>query len=151
MGGLSLPNFLHYYQAVKVHKVAFWMSHFREGAGPVWSSMERYSCEPLDPASLLCAPLPLSRKYPNNQVVSSSLKLWSQFRTHFRFKQMIPFTPIVRNPAFKPALHPKETLFYISTNKRLHPETCSLLPGCPIWGMDERLFQPQPQSEGLRL
>lgn len=76
-----------------------------KGTGPVWASMERYSCWPLDPASLLCAPLPLSRKYhSNNPVVSSSLRIWSQFRMHFGFKQMILSTPIVRNPVFKPAL-----------------------------------------------
>ena len=104
-GGLALPNFLHYYWAANIHKVTFWMSSFRDGVGPDWCDMERQACGPVDPAALLCSPLPLSRKwYSNNPVVSNSLRIWSQFRVHFGYKHTISLIPIARNPNFKPAL-----------------------------------------------
>ena len=117
-GGLALPNFLHYYWAANVHKVAFWMSSFRDGVGPDWCHMERQACGQVDPASLLCSPLPLSRRcHPNNPIVSGSLRIWSQFRTHFGFKHTVPFIPIVRNPHFKPAL--LDSAFHLWSRKGL--------------------------------
>ena len=121
-GGLALPNFLHYYWAANIHKVVFWMSTFREGDGPDWCRMERRACGPADPASLLCSPLPLSRRcHPKNPVVSESLRIWSQFRTHFGLGHMETSIPIARNPHFKPAL--LDSAFHIWSQKGLKSVT----------------------------
>ncbi|KAF3844502.1 hypothetical protein F7725_007665 [Dissostichus mawsoni] len=67
-----------------------------------------------------------TRKYnSNNPVVNSSLRIWSQFRRHFGYRQTISSIPIVRNPAFKPA--PIDSAFHLcvllicSTKGYSHP------------------------------
>ena len=98
------------------------MSTFREGDGPDWCRMERRACGPADPASLLCSPLPLSRRcHPKNPVVSESLRIWSQFRIHFGLRHMVTSIPIARNPHFKPAL--LDSAFHIWSQKGLKSVT----------------------------
>lgn len=111
-GGLALPNFIHYYWAANIQKVAFWASSFPDGEGPNWCLMERRACGSADAVSLVCSPLPLSVKlHSNNPVVTSTLRIWKQFRVHFGFKKAILNMPILRNPFFKPAL--MDTAFHI--------------------------------------
>lgn len=71
-GGLSLPNFMKYYWAANVHKILFWMSPSE--SQPLWALMEQDASSPTNLAALVCAPLPLSKKYlTNNPIVSQNL------------------------------------------------------------------------------
>lgn len=44
VGGLALPNFLHYYWASNIHKVIYWVPNFYQGIGPLWAEMEQFAC-----------------------------------------------------------------------------------------------------------
>ena len=102
-GGLSLPNYLYYYWAANFHKLMFWVDVTDES--PVWSVMEQHSSNPVSLCSLLCAPLPLSKNYwTNNPVIQGSLKIWTQFRIHFKHKQALIASPILANVHFPPSL-----------------------------------------------
>lgn len=104
-GGLALPNFLQYYWAANIYKLMHWVSASYEGGGPVWVEMEQYSALPVSLPSLVCAPLPLSKqRLTNNPIVSSSLRIWSQFRTHFKHRKAMPSLPISANALFPPSL-----------------------------------------------
>lgn len=102
-GGLSLPNYLYYYWAANIHKLMFWVDVTDES--PVWSVMEQHSSNPVSLCSLICAPLPLSKNYwTNNPVIQGSLKIWTQFRIHFKHKQALIASPILANVNFSPSL-----------------------------------------------
>lgn len=104
-GGLALPNFIQYYWAANIYKLSYWVSAFYEGDGPVWIEMEQRSTYPVSLPSLVCAPLPLSKqRLTNNPIVSGSLRIWSQFRTHFKHRQAMSSLPISANALFPPSL-----------------------------------------------
>lgn len=72
---------------------------------PLWALMEQSASSPRSLAALVCAPAPLSKKYfTNNAVVSATLKIWSQFRLHFKHKANLPSSPIAANPLFPPSM-----------------------------------------------
>lgn len=103
--GLALPIFLHYYWASNIHKVIYWISDFFQGTGLLWAEMEQFACNPVSLPSMLCAPLPLSKKSQTvNPIVNGSLRIWSQFRSHFKHKQALTLLPIVSNGLFPPSL-----------------------------------------------
>lgn len=105
VGGLGLPNFMQYYWAANVHKLLYWMSAPQDGDGAIWVEMEQHSARPVSLSSLVCAPLPLSKqRLTNNPVVSNSLRIWSQFRTHIKHRQALSSLPIVANALFPPSL-----------------------------------------------
>lgn len=92
-GGLALPNFLQYYWAGNIYKLIYWVE------------MEQYSAHPVSLPSLVCAPLPLSKLHlTNNLIVSGSLRIWSQFRTHFKHRQAMSSLPVSANALFQPSL-----------------------------------------------
>ena len=100
VGGLGLPNFMKYYWAANVHKLMYWMSAPPEN-GEVWVEMEQHSADPVSLSSLVCAPLPLSKqRLTNNPIVTNSLKIWSQFRTHIKHRQALSAIPITANALF---------------------------------------------------
>lgn len=104
-GGLALPNYMHYYWAANIHKLLFWVSELDEDENPVWVHIERYASSPVSLRSLVCAPLPLSKHlYTNNPVVCNSLKIWMQFRTHFKNRNSLLSAPIYGNHLFDLAL-----------------------------------------------
>lgn len=104
-GGLSLPNLLQFYQADNIFEVIYWVSVSYEGGGPVWVEMEWHSTHPVSLPSLVCAPLPLSKQHlTSNLIVSGSLRIWSQFRTHFKHRQAMPYLTILANTLFPPSL-----------------------------------------------
>ena len=71
----------------------------------VWVDMEQHSARPVSLASLVCAPLPLSKKrLTNNPIVSGSLRIWAQFRVHFKYKQALITLPLTSNALFTPSL-----------------------------------------------
>lgn len=104
-GGLALPNYKHYYWAANIHKLLFWVSELDEDEIPVWVHMERYASSPVSLRSLVCAPLPLSKHlYTNNPVVHGSIKIWAQFRAHFKNRKALLSAPVYGNHLFSPAL-----------------------------------------------
>jgi len=104
-GGLALPNFLQYYWAANIYKLIYWVSASYEGDGPVWVEMELHSAHPVSLPSLICAPLPVSKqRLTNNPIVSGSLRIRSQFKTHLKHRQALPSLPISANALFPPSL-----------------------------------------------
>ncbi|KAF3839709.1 hypothetical protein F7725_018426 [Dissostichus mawsoni] len=77
----------------------------------LWETMKAYvrgqviSYNAVSLCSLICAPLPLSKNYwTNNPVIQGSLKIWTQFRIHFKHKQALIASPILANVNFSPSL-----------------------------------------------
>ncbi len=101
VGGLALSNFMYYYWSCNIDKLIYWA--FESGE---WTCLGRNGT--IGPVSLflmLCAPLPHNRKYlPSNPLVTSSLKIWPQFRSHFKQKQALSLLPITSNALFPSSL-----------------------------------------------
>lgn len=67
--------------------------------------MEQHSAHPVSLPSLVCVPLLLSKqRLTNNLIVSGSLRIWSQFRTHFKHRHAMPSLPITVNALFPPSV-----------------------------------------------
>lgn len=99
-GGLALPNFLFYYWAANLQKIHAWCN----SPNLDWCVMEDASCHPSSLAALLCAPL--ASRYPScikNPIVLSSLKIWKQFRQHFKLSSPVSLSPICNNHFFPPS------------------------------------------------
>ena len=96
-GGLGLPNFLHYYWASNISKLAYWVTSFSDKNGPAWAMMELSSHASISPISLLTAPLATqtNRKTFSNPVVSNSIRIWVQFRKHFNLDQINSLSPFL--------------------------------------------------------
>ena len=96
---------MHYYWAANIHKLLFWVSQLDDDETPVWVHVERYASSPMSLRSLVCAPLPLSKHlYTNNPVVHDSIKIWVQFRTHFKNRNALLSAAVYGNHLFFPAL-----------------------------------------------
>lgn len=68
--------------------------------------------------SLLTSSIPPKLSgFTNNQVVHSTLKIWFQFRRHFKFNAASTLAPILRNHLFRPAF--TDSTFSIWHNKGL--------------------------------
>ena len=104
-GGLGLPNFLHYYWASNISKLAYWVTSFSDKNGPAWAMMELSSHASISPISLLTAPLAtqINRKTFSNPVVSNSIRIWVQFRKHFNLDQINSLSPLSFNHLFAPS------------------------------------------------
>lgn len=100
-GGLSLPNFLFYYWATNIQNMLLG----RSPSDFVWCLMEAQSCHGTSLPSLLCAPAASSSpsKYSSNSIVISSLRIWNQFRQHFKLTSPSPHSPICNNHLFIPS------------------------------------------------
>lgn len=69
-----------------------------------WVQME-YASSPLNLASILCAPsAPPLRQFCSNPVVYHSIRIWSQFRRHFKLQTTSVHFPISNNYNFPPSL-----------------------------------------------
>ena len=99
MGGMALPNFLHYYWASNIQKLLFWL---RKDNIPLWAQMETLSSQE-SLSSLVCSALPLSYSLSPMPSVSHTLKIWTQFRSHFSLNRPSCSSPIYRNHRFKPS------------------------------------------------
>lgn len=100
-GGLSLLRFLYYYWAANIHKLMFWVSKVSDDDSLVWCRMEQYSSNPVSLRSVICSPLPQSKHcWTNNPIISGCLKIWLQFRIHFKHKQALVTSPILVNINF---------------------------------------------------
>lgn len=83
-----------------------------------WCRMEDMSSRPSSLAALLCAPLVSCRpRHISNPILLSSLKIWKQFRQHFKLSAPIPGSPICRNHLFPPSN--SDTVFNLWKEKGL--------------------------------
>ncbi len=83
----------------------FWVSNVSDDDSSVWCRMEQYLSNPFSLHSLICSPLPLTKHcWTNNPIISGCLKIWSQFRIHFKHKQALVTSPILANINFAPSL-----------------------------------------------
>lgn len=91
-GGLSVPNFQLYYWAAHIHKISFW---FKSVDLP-WCDLEVQSCDSSSLTALLTSSIPSNLSgITNNQVVHSTLKIWYQFRRHYKFKSASILAPLL--------------------------------------------------------
>uniref|UniRef100_A0AAY4CMV8 Reverse transcriptase zinc-binding domain-containing protein n=1 Tax=Denticeps clupeoides TaxID=299321 RepID=A0AAY4CMV8_9TELE len=103
-GGMGLPNFMYYYWAANISKLIYWIFAWRDNPGPAWADMELRGDSGLCPISLMSAPISMQRfSRLLNPVVKHSLKIWLQFRKHFRINQLSLFSPLLNNHLFLPS------------------------------------------------
>ena len=100
-GGLALPNFMHYYWAANIHKLVYWLKN----PDADWCNLEAQSCHSSSLSALVFSSLPLSPScHSLNPLVQSTLKIWIQFRRHFKFSSASFLGPIGNNHLFAPSI-----------------------------------------------
>ncbi len=99
-GGLALPNFFIYYWAANISKIHSWYNSPHLD----WCKLEAQSCSSSSLPALVCAPIS-SRpsKCTINPVVCTSLRIWRQFRQHFKLTAPSLYGPIYKNHLFIPS------------------------------------------------
>ena len=96
-----MPNFMYYYWSANIQKLLFWFHTVITS----WGTIESKSCLGTSLSALLCSPLPtVVSKHTKNPIVLASLKIWYQFRRHFKFLSSSILAPKVGNHLFPPAL-----------------------------------------------
>ncbi len=65
-GDLAMNNYLYYYWVANIHKVTFWALDLSDDESPVWSLKEKFLSNPVSLRSLICGPLPLSKRHWTN-------------------------------------------------------------------------------------
>lgn len=99
-GNFILPNFIFYYRAANIHKILCW--RYEEELD--WCKMESTSCQTTTLVALTCSHLPIpARNYTSNPVVLSTLKIWAQFRKHFKLNDLVLYGPLCNNHNFLPS------------------------------------------------
>lgn len=99
-GGLALPNFMYYYWAANIQKITYWLH------SPLtdWCLQEAKSCRSSSLPAIIYSKLPISpSKFTRNPVVIATIKIWTQFRLHFKFKHSSVNGPISNNHLFPPS------------------------------------------------
>uniref|UniRef100_A0AAR2KLP1 Reverse transcriptase domain-containing protein n=1 Tax=Pygocentrus nattereri TaxID=42514 RepID=A0AAR2KLP1_PYGNA len=100
-GGLALPNFQVYYWSAHIHKICYWLV----SPGSSWCKIESSSCKDSSLSALLYSSLPTKPSlYTDNQVVLNTLKIWYQFRRHFKFNSASSLSPLHNNHLFPPSI-----------------------------------------------
>jgi hypothetical protein len=99
-GGLGLPNFMFYYWAANIQKILSWWYESELD----WCRMESLSCRTSSLVALTCSPLPFSAtNFTSNPVILSTLKIWTQFRKHFKLNNFVLLGPLCYNHTFLPS------------------------------------------------
>ena len=99
-GGLALPNLRNYYCASNVQKIIHWI----QSPEIEWCQIEASSCISTSPSALATAKLPFSpSQFTSSPLVHTTLKIWAQFRQHFKLLDFSMFSPIVNNHLFPAA------------------------------------------------
>lgn len=100
VGGLALPNLKYYYWACNIHKVIYWF----QTPDADWCQIEANSCLSTSLSVLITAKLPLSPShFTSSPIVTSTLKIWAQFRQHFKLTEFSLYSPICKNHLFPAA------------------------------------------------
>jgi len=85
---------------------------------PPWCKLEAQTCVSSSLLALLTSSIPINPSgFTKNQVVCSTLKIWYQFRRHFKFNSASTLAPLLRNHLFQPAI--SDSTFSIWHNKGL--------------------------------
>lgn len=95
-----MPCFRLYYWSCNIRCFSFWCC--ARGAG--WVEMEDQSCFPTSLKALIYSTLPTLGIKPKNPIVSHSLKIWTQIRKHFHWKECSVHAPLRNNHIFTPSL-----------------------------------------------
>lgn len=102
-GGLSLPNFQHYFWACNISEILYWNNPYLPRDYPPWVHAEISSTK-YDLRSVTIPQLPLIfNKITANPVVSNSLKIWIQLKKSFGLHRASIHMPILNNHAFSPS------------------------------------------------
>lgn len=111
-GGLALPNLQCYYWAAHVHKLCYWLI----SPNSPWCKLELLSCKESSIPALLYSSLPIKpSQYTDSQVVLNTLKIWYQFRRHFKFTAGSSLCPLINNHLFLPSL--SDSVFSVWHNR----------------------------------
>lgn len=103
LGGLALPNFLHYYWSCNIHKLLYWITNTPEEERPAWVDIELASSK-LSLHSLVCSQLPLTvSNFTSNPMVTNSVRIWIQIRKGLGLHRASDLSPILNNHLFLPS------------------------------------------------
>ena len=101
VGGLALPSFIHYYWAANIQKIVCWL----HSPHISWCVLEEQSCKQSSLRALIYSSLPIrSSSFTSHPVVLSTLKIWNQFRSHYKFMSASTLGPIHKNHIFRPSI-----------------------------------------------
>ena len=106
MGGLSLPNFQHYYWAANCRALMYWVDAYPgkiTSSTPSWLAIEQDVHKTSLHALLFSTTKPLA-SISNIFLVKQSLRIWYQIRKTFKLPEISTLTPIQYNHAFPPSL-----------------------------------------------
>lgn len=102
LGGLALPNFLHYYWSCNIHRLLYWVNNTADMRA-AWVDMELASSK-LSLHSLICSQLPLTASnFTLNPVVVNSIKIWTQIRKSLGLHRASDLSPTLNNHLFLPS------------------------------------------------
>lgn len=105
LGGMALPNLQYYYWAANIRALHYWLHFDTLTPHPTWLQMEAQSCKPTSLRALLYSPLKISlSSYTKNVCVKTSMRIWNQFRKHFKLGDVSILSPLTANVAFPPSL-----------------------------------------------
>ena len=101
IGGLALPNFIFYYWATNTQKISFWIN----APETDWCLLEAHSCYSSSLPALVYSSLPIKlSSHSTNPIVLATLRIWIQFRRHFKFQTASSLGPISKNHLFPPSV-----------------------------------------------
>ncbi len=99
-GGLSLPNFKLYYRAACIQKTVFWS----KSVVLPWCRLEAQSCTSSSLTPLLIPPVKINPSvFTTNPVVCSTLRIWFQFRRHFKCVSLSSLASLLRSHLLPPS------------------------------------------------
>uniref|UniRef100_A0A9J8AZK4 Reverse transcriptase domain-containing protein n=1 Tax=Cyprinus carpio carpio TaxID=630221 RepID=A0A9J8AZK4_CYPCA len=99
-GGLALPNLQNYYWAANLQKIIYWF----QSPHIEWCEAEANSCKSTSLLVLITMKSPFSpSQFSSNPVVTSTLKIYNQFRQAFQLTDFSLETPICNNHLFPAA------------------------------------------------
>lgn len=100
---LALPNFQRYYWACKINQILYWNSSIHAETCPSWAHIEIASLKS-SLYSVIFSQLHLAiTKISTNPVVTSTIKIWVQFRKHFGLHRASIYTSILNSHLFTPS------------------------------------------------
>lgn len=119
-GGLSLPNFQHYYWAANCRALTYWQNAHPGNvtdSTPAWLAIEQDLPEGSLPALLFSTSKLPTAIAGYRFIVASSLRIWQQIKKTYNLPDFSAYTPICHNPTFPPSL--SDNTFLIWKNKGL--------------------------------
>ncbi|KAI5086736.1 hypothetical protein C0J45_23912, partial [Silurus meridionalis] len=100
-GGLGLPSFIHYYWASNIQKILFWLHR----PDTSWCLIEAQTCHLSSLPALVYFSLPMkTSQFTTNPTVLSTLRIFNQFRNHYKFQTASILGPIYKNHLFPPSM-----------------------------------------------